>query len=262
MDNSSPPSEGRPLRLPEGIKLPDGAIWEGHQVNIDRFEGPLDLLLFLVREKKIPITEISISDITNEFLAYVKALEELDDLDTIGDFLVMAATMIQIKTRELLPSEDAAEIEDAEMTRDDLIRLLLEYERFKAAASSLEGKMRERSRVFIRNRPSFEPEQEEILKVDLTKLLEAFRGVLRRAPADEVKELVRETIRIEDRSRAISEQLERTGSILFSELFSPTDSKRMVVATFLALLDLMRSEDIVVVQSDILGEIRLVLKTG
>lgn len=246
------------FRVPEGVKLPDGAIWEGHHVRLDRFEGPLDLLLFLVREKKIAICDINIAEITDEFVRHVKDIQALEDLDEIGDFLVMAATLIQIKTRELLPPDETDQIEDEGMTKDDLARLLLEYERFKAAAGNLEERMKERAKVFIRNRPSLEPEHEEILKVDLTKLLEAFRVVLKRAPDDEVKELARETIKIEDRSDAIVASLRHKGSLLFSELFNPADSKRMVIATFLALLELMRSEKLSVVQSDILGEIRIV----
>lgn len=251
------------MRLPEGVKLPDGAIWEGRNVSLERFEGPLDLLLFLVREKKIPITEINIAEITDEFLAHVKTLNEItretaDELDAAGDFLVMAATLIQIKTRELLPVEDAGAVDDEEMTRADLIRLLEEYERFKAAASTLEGRMRERSRIFIREHPSIEPQHEEILKVDLTRLLEAFRGVVKRAAPEEAHELSREPIRIEDRIAAILDRLGRTESLLFSELFSPNDSKRMMIATFLGLLELMRSEEISVVQGETLGEIRIV----
>jgi segregation and condensation protein A len=251
------------VRVPEGVKLPDGTRWEGHHVTLDRFEGPLDMLLLLVREKQIAICDINISEITDQFLAHLKILqEEWDrtgemDLDFVGDFLVMAAILIQLKTRELLPVETAEAIDEAEMTRDDLIRLLEEYERFKAAASNLEEKMRERSKIFLRDRPSVEPQHEEILKVDLTRLLEAFRTVLRKAPVEQVQGMAREPVRIEERMDAIRHKLAGTGTVLFLEIFEGAWRRDIIIVTFLALLEMMKANEISVVQTGSLGEIRL-----
>lgn len=252
-------------RIPEGVKLPDGTRWEGHHVLLEKFEGPLDLLLHLVREKQMPVTEIPIAEITDQFLAHVRSIQHDftaadDELDAIGDFLVMAATLIQIKTRELLPRDETDALADDEMSKEDLIRLLQEYERFKAVASNLEAKMRERSKVFLRNRPFLEPEQEEVLKVDLTKLLEAFRTVLRRAPIEEVHELAREPIRIEDCMVRLRSLLRDRRSALFTEIFGSADSRGVLVATFLAMLELIRNGELLAVQSDTLGEIRVMLR--
>lgn len=251
------------VRVPDGIKLPDGTRWEGHHVRLERFEGPLDLLLELVREKQIPICDIPISEITDQFLIHVKTLQAAlveddgDLLDAAGDFLVMAACLIQLKTRELLPADENEKLDEEELTREDLNRLLEEYERFKAAAQSLNRKMQERSRIFMRTRPAVEPEQEEILKVDLSRLLDAFRLVLRRAPEKEVQEMAREPIRIEERIVAIRLLLEQNGSVLFSELFDSTYTRGGMIATFLAILEMMRSGELIAVQHEILGDIRL-----
>lgn len=256
-------AEGPAVRIPEGIKLPDGTRWEGHHVELERFAGPLDLLLFLVKERQIPIVEIPVAAITDQFLAHLKGLQaswdagNTDLLDEAGDFLVMAAALIQLKTRELLPVEKGAAPEDEELTREELIRLLQEYERFKAAAQALHGRMKERSRIFLRSRPAVEPEQEEILKVDLGRLLDAFRQVLKRAPEKEVREMAREPIKIEERITAIRVLLERDGTVLFSELFDPEKERNWLIATFLAILEMMRAAEVVVVQRDILGEIRI-----
>ncbi len=256
--------ENAPVRVPEGVKLPDGTRWEGHHVTLDRFEGPLDLLLFLVRERQIDIRDISISEITDQFIVHVKQLqaewtrEDPDQLDRIGDFLVMAAVLIQLKTHELLPRDPEVPQDESEMSKEDLLRLLEEYERFKAAAGGLEVMMKERAKIFLRSHPSLEPEQEEILKVDLTRLLEAFRVVLKRAPAAEVQRMAREPIPIEEMIVHIRGVLEAQGSCLFLELFPGSFTKDRVIATFLALLELMRSGTIGIVQDGPLGDIRLV----
>ncbi|MEK8022869.1 MAG: segregation/condensation protein A [Candidatus Hydrogenedentota bacterium] len=257
--------EKKDWKIPEGIKLPDGTRWEGHHVLLEKFEGPLDLLLHLVKEKQMTVTDIPLAEITDQFLAHVRSIQhelivEGEELDAIGDFLVMAATLIQIKTRDLLPRDESELLDDDEMSKEDLIRLLQEYERFKAVASNLEEKMRARSKVFLRNRPYLEPEQEEVLKVDLTKLLEAFRSVLRRAPIEEVHELAREPIRIEDCMVRLRSLLRDRKSVLFTEIFGSVDSRAVLVATFLAILELIRSEELMAVQNDTLGEIRVMLR--
>lgn len=250
------------IRLPEGVKLPDGTRWEGHHVTLERFAGPLDMLLFLIREKKIPITEINVGEITNQFVEFVKRFHDiprLDDthLDVVGDFLVMAATLIQIKTRELLPAEEAEALEQDEMTRADLIRLLEEYEKYKAAAGDLEEKKREREKIFLRATPLVKPEQEEVLKVDLTKLLEAFRSVLRRVPPESVHELARAPIKMEDCIEQIRERLRAQPLIEFTELFTGCPTRLLVIGMFCAMLELMKLGEITVGQTENLGPIWL-----
>lgn len=251
-----------PYRLPEGVKLPDGTRWAGHHVSLERFAGPLDLLLHLIRDRQISIREIRIAEITDQFLEHVRRLDEAESgiearLDAAGDFLVMAATLIQLKTRELLPREELAAADEEEMSREDLIRLLEEYERFKAAAAGLERRLHEQSRIFLRKRPAVEPLQEEVLKVDLTRLLSAFRTVLGRAPIEEVREMAREPVKIEERLAHIVALLERRESVVFEEIFAGSRRRDIIIVTFLALLELMRAGRIAVTQSASLGEIRL-----
>lgn len=251
------------IRVPEGVKLPDGTIWDGHSVALERFEGPLDLLLFLIREKKMAIADVNLAEITEQFLQFVRTIpfDDLESggiLDSAGDFLVMAATLIQIKIRELLPAEEAAALEDEEMTRDELIRLLLEYERFKAAADSLTEKQKLREKIFMRDFPAVEPTQEEMLKVDLTKLLAAFSNVLRRAPQDTVREIARESVTIDECMAQVQERLERQEMILFEELFEGIRTRFMVISLFLALLELLKQELIVISQAEQLGPIRII----
>jgi segregation and condensation protein A len=262
MTESAPAGEASPYRLPDGVKLPDGTRWAGHHVLLERFEGPLDLLLHLIRDRQISIREIQIAEITDQFMEHVRGMNDADGqiesrLDAAGDFLVMAATLIQLKTRELLPRDEISEAEEEEMSREDLIRLLEEYERFKAAAAGLERRMHEQSRIFLRTRPAVDPQQEEVLKVDLTRLISAFRTVLRRAPIEEVQEMAREPVRLEERLALIIELLERRESVLFEEIFAGVRRRDIIIVTFLALLDLMRSGRVAVTQSASLGDIRL-----
>lgn len=252
-------SSGSSIRVPEGIKLPDGTRWEGHHVSIEKFEGPLDLLLFLVREKKMEITDISISAITDQFIEYVKLLEQSgmdtdEFLDSAGDFLVMAAVLIQIKLRELLPA-DEEDIEEDEISKEELMRLLQEYERFKAAAETLEDRKKERDKIFFRRTPLTEFKQEEVLKVDLTRLLEAFRKVLKMASDDTVQELARASIKIDDCMMEIRGILEEVDAIRFEELFESGGGKQKIIATFLALLELMKLGELVVTQAENFGAI-------
>ncbi|RMH59130.1 MAG: segregation/condensation protein A [Candidatus Hydrogenedentota bacterium] len=258
-------SESAPaIRLPEGIKLPDGTRWAGCHVELDRFAGPLDLLLHLVREKKIEIEEINVAEVADQFVSYVahleeKAFEEPSVLDTIGDFLVMAATLVQIKLRELLPRDEEADEEEEGMTREELIRLLQEYERFKNAARRLEERKKSRERIFLRNRPLVSVEPEEELKVDLTRLLSAFQTVLARASEEKIQELAREVVRIEDCMIRIRGLLREKRSVVFEELFRSSRSKPLIIGMFLALLEMIKEGEVTVMQEGALGRIRIAL---
>jgi len=259
--------EEKQIRVPDGIKLPDGTKWEGHHIKLEKFEGPLDLLLFLVREKKVNISDVNISEITDQFLEELKRMQEEwissspEKLDSIGDFLVMAAVLIQIKIHELLPQSEKIEEEEVGMSKEELIRLLEEYERFKAAAGSLQSMMKERAKIFLRSNSITDPKENEILKVDLTKLLDAFRTVLRKAPKEEVQKMAREPIPIEEMVKLIMSKLEETGSCLFFELFPPFFTRDRLIAAFLALLEIMKSGEVSVYQDNSLGEIRISLIT-
>ena len=181
---------------------------EIYNIKIPVFEGPLDLLLHLIRENKIDIYDIPIAIITHRYLQYIKIMKELD-LDIAGEFLVMAATLIHIKSRMLLPPDEEAPPEEQEDPRHELIQKLIEYQAFKEAALSLRQREDEWTRVFQREPLSDEKDDEGIYlsDVNLFDLLEAFKKILDTAPP-EVATITKETLTVKDKMSLIMEMLE------------------------------------------------------
>jgi segregation and condensation protein A len=231
-----PGAEFEPLAAGEGacaVKLPI-------------FEGPLDLLLHLIRLEEVEITEIPIARIADQYLEYVALMRELD-LDVAGEYLVMAATLAWIKSRMLLPPDGAAEEQEGPDPRAELIARLLEYQRFKEAAASLGERVRLGRDVFRASgaAPEPRPEAEREIEVGLLQLLEAFRRVLRAARASgAAHELVTEAIHVRDRMLAVMDALAAVESLEFGALFRAESgeigSRALLVATFLAILELTR----------------------
>ena len=231
-------------------------------VRLDNFEGPLDLLLYLIRKNEVSIYDIPIALITAQYLDAIQLMQELD-LDVAGEFLVMAATLIHIKSRMLLPRpETAAGAEgEAEDPRDALIRRLLEHEKFKAAAGLLHE--REQVRAAQWQRPDervadivgdeYEPE----LEVDLFSLLAAFRAVVDRANLRTRVVLPSEQIPIEVRIAQLLERLSETQACGFEDLFADVEDRSGFVVTFLALLEMIRLKLVRVFQSVSFGAIRV-----
>ena len=231
-------------------------------VRLDNFEGPLDLLLYLIRKNEVSIYDIPIALITAQYLDTIQLMQELD-LDVAGEFLVMAATLIHIKSRMLLPRPETAagaegEVEDP---RDALIRRLLEHEKFKAAAGLLHE--REQVRAAQWQRPDervadivgddYEPE----LEVDLFSLLAAFRAVVDRANLRPRVLLPAEQIPIEVRIAQLLERLSETQACGFEELFADVEDRSGFIVTFLALLEMIRLKLVRVFQSASFGAIRV-----
>jgi segregation and condensation protein A len=216
-----------------------------YTIKLPAFEGPLDLLLHLIRENKIDIYDIPISFITGRYLEYIGMMKELN-LEIAGEFLVMAATLIQIKSRMLLPPEEAAEggLEQIEDPRLELVQRLLEYQAYRDAASILKEKEDESLRVFSRG-PEEGPETEKedaepyLFDVNIFDLLAAFKKVLDTAPA-EVRTITRETLTVKDKMFLIVDLLEGSESIRFEELFGESATRSQLIVTFLALLELLR----------------------
>ena len=231
-------------------------------VRLDNFEGPLDLLLYLIRKNEVSIYDIPIALITAQYLDTIQLMQELD-LDVAGEFLVMAATLIHIKSRMLLPRpETAAGVEgDAEDPRDTLIRRLLEHEKFKAAAGLLHE--REQVRAAQWQRPDervadiagedYEPE----LEVDLFSLLAAFQAVVDRAKIRPRLLLPPEQIPIEVRIAQLLARLSETQACGFEELFADVADRSGLIVTFLALLEMIRLKLVRVFQSASFGAIRV-----
>jgi segregation and condensation protein A len=236
---------------------------DAYTVKLESFEGPLDLLLHLIRKNEVNIYDIPISLITEQYLSYIELMQELN-LDVAGEFLVMAATLIHIKSRTLLPRPETAQDAaiDEEDPREALVRRLLEHQKFKAAAEILHDRETLRSAQFMRPEASvaaaagdeYEPE----LEVDLFTLLAAFRGVLQRAKGRARMVLPPEQISIEDRIAQLLSRLSEHEACGFEELFTDGDGSRpFMIVTFLALLEMIRLKLIRVHQAGTVGAIRV-----
>jgi len=214
-----------------------------YKIKLPEFEGPMDLLLHLIKENKVDIYDIPISLITGQYLEYIEIMKELD-LEIAGEFLVMAATLIQIKSRMLLPPDEEAPPDELEDPRLELVQRLLEYQAFKDAASILKEKEDERLKIF--GRPPEVPAEEETLlpelylfDVNLFDLLAAFKKLLVNAPP-EMRTITRETLTVKDKMMHIVDMLENIESIRFEELFKESFTRVQLIVTFLALLELLR----------------------
>jgi len=231
-----------------------------YKVKLEIFEGPLDLLLYLVKQNHLDIAHISIAQITDQYLKYLELMQALD-LDIAGEFLVMAATLMQIKSRTLLPPE-AVPAEETEVLdpQAELIRRLLEYQQFKEAAQRLSLLEKDRLTQFTRA-PSLregisQAPEEELVEASLFDLLTAFSQFMSGELSREmIHEILKDEHTVEEKAgllRGLLQQRERIG---FSELFGRARTKMEIVATFLALLELIRLKEAVVRQTQLFGEI-------
>lgn len=214
-----------------------------YKIKLPEFEGPMDLLLHLINENKVDIYDIPISLITGQYLEYIEIMKELD-LEIAGDFLVMAATLIQIKSRMLLPPDEEAGPEEMEDPRFELVQRLLEYQAYKDAAVILKEKEDEALKIFGRQPEDLEAEKVlspelSLFDVNLFDLLAAFRKLLENAPP-EMRTISRETLTVKDKMMHIVDMIENLESMRFEELFKDTFSRVQLIVTFLALLELLR----------------------
>lgn len=238
-----------------------------YQVRLENFEGPLDLLLFLIREHEVDIYDIPISLVTQQYLQYLELLKLLD-LEVGSEYLLMAATLLRIKSKMLLPRRPEEEEEEAVDPREELVQRLLEYRRFKEAAGVLNEHQDRNADVFYH--PPAEHLDEDLNGVEtldtrlagnlnLWDLLQAFKFTLDRAKDDFDRTVERETLSIEDRMDDILGHLKRRKNLFFSALFQEDLSRPFLIITFLALLELIRQNRVVFEQTDTLGEIWLTL---
>jgi len=209
------------------------------KIKIPVFEGPFDLLLHLIRENKIDIYDIPISLITSQYLEYIEIMKELN-LEIAGDFLVMAATLIQIKSRMLLPPDEEAPSEEQDDPRRELVQRLLEYQRYKEAALDFRTKEDEWLKIFHRE-PLSDEEEGELYLYDLSlfDLLDAFRNILDKAPSEMVS-ITKEILTVKNRMSIIMEIIEEHEAVRFEDLFKEGITRIHLIVTFLALLELIR----------------------
>ena len=236
------------------------SILEAYPVRLAVFEGPLDLLLHLIKRNEVNIYDIPITLITQQYLEYIDLMQELN-LDVAGEFLVMAATLIHVKSRMLLPRADPTQEDPEEDPREALVRRLLEHQKFKAAAELLHERETLRSAQWTRpDGPIAEiageaPEPE--VEVDLFSLISAFRTVVERAKQRPKIVLPSEQIPIETRIEQLLARLSETEALGFEDLFADVQSRAGMIVTFLAMLEMIRLKLIRVFQSGALGPIRV-----
>lgn len=237
--------DGEPITaLPQDLYIPPYAL----QVFLEAFEGPLDLLLYLIRRQNIDILDIPIAEITKQYVQYIELMHELQ-LELAGEYLLMAAMLAEIKSRMLLPRPEAEE-EDEEDPRAELVRRLQEYERFKKAALDIDNLPRLERDVFVVSADA--PERKVVVKlpdVTLKELLLAFHDVLRRAEMFSNLHMHREPLSVRQRMSEILSRIKATRFTAFAALFDAEEGRMGVAVTFIAILELLRESVIEVVQA-------------
>lgn len=235
------------------------------RVSLPSFEGPLDLLLYLIKKAEVDIYDIEIASITDQYLSYLDQMVK-HDLEVAGEFLVVAATLIYIKSRTLLPEDQQLPEEDAEEDdpRWELIKQLVEYKKFKDAAGTLGERERLRELIFHREVKTHAPLIEEPAKpglgrVGVIDLVKAFQTVLQRArERDGFKEIFEDKYTVSDKIQTILGLIEKSERLRFFELFDDMTSRTEIAVTFLALLELIRLKQLKCVQSDVFGDIDII----
>ena len=226
-----------------------------YHVKLERFEGPLDLLLHLIKKEEIDIYDIPIAHITLQYLSYIEMMQMLD-LDVAGEFLVMAATLMRIKARLLLPAGPEEE-EEEEDPREELVRRLLEYKRFKEAAQTLKEREDHMRRVFERgiSEITFDGGEAELEEASLFDLLDALKAALARTVEPPPHEVEADRLNIMKRMDEVWEMLRSRGKVRFSELLETCHTRMGIIGTFISLLELIKSGRAGAVQRSVFGEI-------
>jgi segregation and condensation protein A len=236
-----------------------------YKVQFEVFEGPLDLLLYLIKKEEVDIYEVNLTKLATQFIEYIDTMRLLD-LDIAGEFLVMAATLMYIKSRELLPVEQQAQVEgedDGEDPRWELIRQLVEYKKFKDAAAQLQSLEARQEHIYPRvpGKPDFaetaaQPARPEVSIFDL---LNAVNTVLKRFEKREgaTREIFEDKWSVSEKIEFIITTISERGPVKFSQLFENAASRSEIVCTFLALLELIRLKQLVCAQPEAFGEIEI-----
>ncbi|MCP4548798.1 MAG: segregation/condensation protein A [bacterium] len=227
-----------------------------YTVRLDLFEGPLDLLLYLIRKEEIEITEISVARITDQYLSHLETLQALE-LDSAGEYVLMAATLVRIKSRMLLPRQN--EFDEEDDPQRDLVHQLQEYRKYKEVAGRLSDLSQERSQLH-----DFQPSvpidalrsKEEIFSVAFPELLGALRDVMGTVAQREIKHRVElENITIEEKMDFLRGRLRQRSRFIFRDIFAEAESRQHIVVSFMALLELMKAGEVSVYQEGAFAEV-------
>lgn len=241
--------------------LIDDEIELTHDLKLDSYDGPLELLLYLIQKNELDITEISIEKVTEQYLDYINMME-IFDLEIASDFVLVASTLIQLKSRSILPSQRGRKDKGmAEYSYGELVQQLLEYKKFKSAVDLFEDRLEYQSKLHGRYKPSsIKVDRYEEVKINATlfDLLLAFKSVLElyhEKPQMEVPE--REDITVEDKMEDLTTILREQDEFCFEDLFSSMASRFELIVTFLAILELVRLRQVAVLQRDLFDELRI-----
>ncbi len=221
-----------------------------YKIRLDIFEGPLDLLLYLVKKDHLNIYDIPIAKVTQQYLEYINFMQLLD-LNIVGEFLVMAATLMQIKSKMLLPAEETAPTEEEEDPRAELVKRLLEYERFKQVAEDLRQREVSQQEVFIRPKTEIpegdktQGKQEVYFEASIFDLISAFSRALKDVPREVFYEVVKDQFTVEQKVHDILHMLLVQSEIKLSELFAKSGAKMEIIVVFLAILELAKMKEII-----------------
>jgi segregation and condensation protein A len=227
---------------------------DDYRIKLEIFEGPIDLLLYLIRKNHFDIFDIPIALITEQYLEYLNMMKTLN-LDVAGEFLTMAASLAEIKSKMLLPV-DEEKSEEEQDPRSELVKRLLEYQRYKAAADELARRSQLGIHTFTKQQlPEELSKSEEVIEVSIFELIDAFKKVLEKYPSEIVKEIVRERITVAQKINELTERLKNVEVIQFNELFKEKVELSEIIATFLALLELIRLKLLKVIQPQHFGTI-------
>lgn len=234
-----------------------------NKVQLEIFEGPLDLLLYLVKKEEVDIYEVNLTKIATQFIEYVELMKELD-LDIAGEFLVMAATLMYIKSRELLPKNQQVEVPDEDEEEDprwELIRQLVEYKKFKDAAARLHERELIQEQIYARvpGRLEFTAEPSNARpEVSIFDLVNAVSTILKRfSQREQTRDVFEEQWNVSEKIELVANMLKERPRLRFSELFERAASRAEVVVTFLALLELIRMKQLRIEQSEAFAEIEI-----
>ena len=232
-----------------------------YKVQLPVFEGPLDLLLYLIKKEELNIYDIPIARIADQYLEYLEMMKLLD-LDIAGEFILMAATLMHIKSKMLLPAEEKEELSPEEVDpREELVSKLLEYKKFKEAAAQFKDMHTKRRDVFTRlpgNDASEILEDQQYFEASVFDLITAFSKVLKEVPREVFHRIIKDEFTVSGKIHDIVHMLVDSKAIYFSELFKKAKSRTEVITIFLALLELVKLKEVVVKQGDAFGEIEIV----
>ncbi len=230
------------------------------KVQFEIFEGPLDLLLYLVKKEEVDIYEVNLTKLATEFIAYVDLMRQLD-LDLAGEFLVMASTLMYIKSRELLPKDLQVAVEgedEGEDPRWELIRQLVEYKKFKDAAGRLQEMEAAQENIYRRTAPklAFEAPAQRV-ELSIFDLVNAVNVILKRFATDDSRDVFEDRWTVSEKIESIVNLIRERPAVKFSELFAAATSRTEVVVTFLAMLELIRLKQIHIAQTEAFAEIEI-----